>query len=62
MLLAQGQIDEDTIVLLSDMCYEILDVLSVLILEVVAPQVQSRVNCQTPRESDSDSSSTSVTM
>ncbi|XP_056226111.1 uncharacterized protein LOC130165151 [Seriola aureovittata] len=43
MMLAAGNIDVDTVRMLSETCKEILDALTVLIMDVVGPQVRDRV-------------------
>ncbi|XP_071320964.1 uncharacterized protein [Trachinotus anak] len=46
MILAAGHIDTTTIILLSNMCYELLEEITVLVLQVVAPQVLAWVQDQ----------------
>ncbi|XP_044044098.1 uncharacterized protein LOC122872228 [Siniperca chuatsi] len=58
ILLAAGKVHADTIILLSDMCHEIVDAISAMVLEAVGPQVQSRMYGQTALEVASNESIT----
>ncbi|XP_031144041.1 uncharacterized protein LOC116042055 [Sander lucioperca] len=62
LLLAAGNIDSATVILLSDLCHEVVQTVSDKVLDVVAPQVYSKTWGHTFMESASNPSNTSVTM
>ncbi|KAM6896016.1 uncharacterized protein PEZ65_021139 [Lycodopsis pacificus] len=61
-LLAMGHVDSDTVILLTDMCHNIIQTVYHLVLDVVAPQVYGWTWGQSFNESASDHNKASVTM
>ncbi|KAF1372635.1 hypothetical protein PFLUV_G00267950 [Perca fluviatilis] len=62
LLLADGSIDSATVLLLSDLCYEVVQTVCDEVLDVVAPQVNDKTWGHISMESASNPSNTYVTM
>ncbi|TDG96868.1 hypothetical protein EPR50_G00234370 [Perca flavescens] len=62
LLLADGSIDSATVLLLSDLCYEVVQTVCDEVLDVVAPQVYNKTLGHISMESASNPGNTSVIM